>query len=203
MGRLLKHTKIMYHIKCKEKIMGNNLIIVAGLYGSGKSTLVKRLLEDFSDSVEPFIYNVDEKFSNYCRENKVSRTKIIREKFPEMVIEENNLLLEAAMTNRDVIIDKICLSVKGRIIYSEKECLKGYKKICHFILPPQSNEEELILLDRLKKRDQYQGLVSPDGIKESKTLVQIPNLDEGFDEVYYYNILGERLEYIPSYELNA
>ena len=193
-------TKMIENLNTLGNIeMSNNLFIVAGLHGSGKTTLINKMLSEYNEDKLPFIYNPESKFAQFCRDTKTPRAKIIRTKLPEIILEEKQEMIDAISNGRDIFIDRTCLSVKGRIIFRENSRLKNFKKICHFILPPQNEDEDNILLERLKKRDQFDGLVSPDGIKEAKTLVQLPNLDEGYDKVCYYNITGSLLDFVPTY----
>lgn len=182
--------------------MEKKLIIVSGVYGSGKTTLVNKILESYDSSNMPFVFNPEQKFADYCKETKTPRTKVVRDKLPDIILEEKAKMEEAISEGRDIIIDSLCISVKGRIIYREKQTLKDYSKECWYILLPTDESDVNELLTRLKARDPSKGSATADGLKEFRKIAEIPNEDEGFVQVKYFDIYGNEVEYAPSYDYN-
>lgn len=173
------------------------LIIIAGLRESGKTTLRKKMQD-----VDDYVFAPDEKYNQLAQEKDLKKDDIVRKIMPNFYQDEKLKMVEVAKNNQNVIIEVIGLSTKGRSIYKDKECFRHYRKEVWFILPPQNEEEMKELKERISKRKNKSPHTEA-GLKEHLNIIAIPNLDEGFDVVKYFNIYGELTDYNSNvYQIN-
>jgi len=159
------------------------LTVLVGLPGSGKSTSIP---EDF----DGFVYSTDRYIESCAKLNRRTYNDVFQE-FIGPATKHMNEQLELAIRQRaDVIWDQTNMGAKKRLgILSRFP--KTYRKICVCRIPLWDALEWAELDRRILSRE---GKMIPHHIIESMADSYVePTLDEGFDEVHFYDIYGNKL----------
>lgn len=159
------------------------LTVLVGLPGSGKSTSIP---EDF----DGFVYSTDNYIESCAKMNGWSYNFAFQ-KFIEPATKTMNEQVEIAIRQKaDIIWDQTNMSAKKRRgILSRFP--KAYKKICICRVPPADKKEWAELEDRILQRSKNTGKMIPTSILENMAdSYTEPTVEEGFDEVYLYDIYG-------------
>lgn len=166
----------------------NRAIIMAGLPGTGKSTLREKLLEDFSDYV--FIYSTDDYIEDIASIQKTTYSDVFQANIKSATELMNQRLADELNQNTDILWDQTNLNEKKRS-HIIRQFPKNYQVECHCILPPRDVDEESELWRRLESRE---GKSIPENvIRNMWNSFSIPNEQEGFDVIYYYDMYGEKV----------
>jgi tRNA uridine 5-carbamoylmethylation protein Kti12 len=154
------------------------LIVLTGLPGSGKSTLVSKLKKQYPQS---FVYSTDQLIEEWSARMGWSYNMGFEKYIDKATKEMNELVIEALKNKNDIIWDQTNLNSKKRKSIISRFG-NDYKKICICISPPKNNEETVELNNRLNSRV---GKTIPTHVIENMMLKNYvePSLDEGFDEV--------------------
>lgn len=160
------------------------LHVMIGLPGVGKS----RLVDELEKSVlNPFIYSTDSYIETRAKWLKSTYDKEFTDNIKIAISLMNDRLISAIKYSKQIIWDQTNLSSKKRrsIMNSVPET---YTKIGYCILPPFSTEE---MLEWNRRLDSREGKTIPKYIMTSMMgSYQTPSLDEGFDQLYFYNMYG-------------
>ena len=162
-----------------------NLIVLVGLPGSGKSTLVHNVFG--GNRKDYFVYSTD----RYIEDEAAAIGKTYNECFQDFIKDAtsamDNSLKFAIETDQHVIWDQTNMSAKKRRSIVNK-FPKSYHTICRCIAPPRSTEEWNELDRRLASR---LGKTIPDHVMKSMADSYIePELDEGFASIHISDIFG-------------
>jgi tRNA uridine 5-carbamoylmethylation protein Kti12 len=133
----------------------NKFIILSGIPGSGKSTLIAQILKE--ELNKPFIICKDSiRFSILDSEH----TKIyFNSNIEDLVYQISNELIELAiLNNRSIIIDETNESAEIRIKYYEKVMGKEYKIIIH----------QFSNFQKAKKMNRERNRIVPNSVMERK-----------------------------------
>jgi len=168
------------------------LYVMVGLPGSGKSTLLEFVDgPEFDDT--PFVYSTDNYIERCAKMNRKSYNEVFQDFIKPATKHMNEMLILAIKQCADVYWDQTNMSSKKRIgILSRFP--KTYRKVCICRVPPRSDEEWAELNSRILRRAEHTGKMIPPHIVESMADTYVePTLDEGFDEVYLYDIYGNKI----------
>lgn len=175
------------------------LIIIGGMPSTGKTVLRQRIMDHYPDA---HLFCPDEDIENIARQEGISVSKAFKENLFDVTKKAWDNLEVAAQEGKTIIAERVNLSTKARIMFREKSSVKEYEKICHFILPPRNDEEDALLSERLTQR-MGKMLCSADAIREYKHMIQIPNTEEGYSSVHYYDMHGNEVSCELRYEKGA
>jgi predicted kinase len=162
--------------------MMTTLTVLVGLPGSGKSSSIP---EDF----DGFVYSTDKFIEDAAKHFNSTYNEMFKDNIGPATMHMNEQLELAIRQLEDVIWDQTNLGSKKRLgILSRFP--KAYRKVCVCRLPPRNDIEWIELNSRLFGRE---GKTIPRHIVESMADSYVePTLDEGFDEVHFYDIYGTK-----------
>ena len=133
--------------------MSNNMVIMIGIQGSGKSEFYRRNLSD-----------------RYVRVNlDTLKTRN----------NENRLIQKCLEEGCDFAIDNTNPTRQERARYIETAKANGYRVIGYFM---QSRLRECIARNNLREGKER---IPPKAIAATSNKLELPNRDEGFDELYF------------------
>lgn len=166
--------------------------IMVGLPGTGKSTLVHKIIRDMGDHGDGvFVYSTD----NLIQEWSAAMGWTYNfgfSKYIEKATKEMNSSLEVAIKeNRDIIWDQTNLGAKKRKSLIER-LKKKYRIECHCIIPPGGDSQHEDWEFRLGNRPGK--VIPPEIIENMAKTYTVPTLDEGYSVVYKYDMYGNLLE---------
>lgn len=159
--------------------------LMVGLPGTGKSTLVSRLLEENPGA---FLYSTDKYIEDCAKMNRMTYDEAFAEFIDPATTHMNRMLDVAIRCKQDVIWDQTNLGPKkrGKIIRRAKNA--GYTVYCECIAPPVSESDKKEWQRRLENRP---GKTIPDSVMNSMMQSYVePSLDEEFDRVTVYDLYG-------------
>jgi hypothetical protein len=172
------------------------LHLIGGMHESGKTRLRHTITSNYND---PFIYDESERLLNVCKKENISYPKGLKQFLPDIQSDLNSELIEACKNNVPVIVERVLLSVKGRLRFTEMSVLSHYDKLMSFILPPRNVEEEEVFKERIKNR-KNKSTFTEAGYKEAFNLLDVPNLAEGLSNVDYFDLFQNNIEYKNEFE---
>lgn len=160
------------------------LIIMVGLPGTGKSTLVKELTAMDPDA---FVYSTDRLIEEWSAGQGWSYDFGFSKYIDKATQQMNEWLDVAVRDGQNIIWDQTNLGAKKRQGILGRFG-KNWEKECRCILPPRGDSQIEDWHWRLANRP---GKTIPGHIIRNMTeSFSIPRLDEGFDRVYYYDMYG-------------
>lgn len=159
--------------------------IMVGLPASGKSTRVQQMRNIDSDV---FVYSTDNYIEECAKLNGWSYDEAFGE-FIEPATKHMNEMLDVVIKQRqDIIWDQTNLSVKKRSKIVKRMQQAGYNVFCECVLPPEKVDDITEWNHRLHNRA---GKTIPENIITNMVKTySIPTLDEGYDEISFYDIHG-------------
>lgn len=166
------------------------IAVMVGLPGTGKSTLVSNLAKQprFANC---FVYSTDNYIEQYAQEKNSTYDAVFKTVVNEATRVMNDRLDYAMQRGLPVIWDQTNLGIKKRNGILGR-FNKQWSKECHCILPPQGDSQHEDWEWRLGDRP---GKVIPWGIiKSMQDTYVVPKLDEGFDQVYYYDMYSNEVK---------
>lgn len=168
------------------------LYVMVGLPGSGKSTFLE-FIDDPEFNDIPFVYSTDRYIEKVAGLLGRSYNQVFKDYINLATKYMNDMLTTVVKQGTNVYWDQTNMSSKKRIgILSRFP--KTYHKVCYCIVPPRSADEWAELNSRILLRAEHTGKMIPPHIVESMADTYVePTLDEGFDEVYLYDIYGNKI----------
>lgn len=162
-------------------MMMSKMIVMVGLPGSGKSSIVKKLI-----TKDTFVYSTDD----YIEEASAVEGKTYAEGFADhiknatkIMNEHLSVALDAGVT---VIWDQTNLSKKKRAKIIARANQNFYKSYCKYIHVSESDAQ--IITRRLNNRPGK--IISGHVYGVMKSSFQYPTIAEGFADVEIYDING-------------
>lgn len=162
-------------------------VVFVGLPASGKSTMITKL-SDFMKNT--FVYSTDSYIEEVAKQNGLTYNAMFDAEIKHATAYMDEKLAEAIIRRNPIIWDQTNMSDKKRkkIIHKLE---KTHSLNCVCVLPPQNKKEEDELIRRLNNRE---GKNIPDYVINSMLdSFVIPSVDEGFDQVKYYDIYGNSI----------
>ena len=165
--------------------------VMVGLPATGKSTMAEAMLYE---NPLAFVYSTDAFIEECAALNGVTYNDAFTD-FIEPATKSMNERVEVAIrSGQDVIWDQTNTGVKKRTKIVNRMRQAGYRVECHFIRPPEAGHinDQLMWRARLDGRP---GKTILEHIMKNmiENLVE-PTVDEGFDQVYTYNMRGALLK---------
>ncbi len=160
--------------------------VMIGLPGLGKSTIVS----DFYLS-KIFIYSTDNVIENVAKEKGLTYSDVFTDTidYATKVCDEG--LERAIKVGNDLLFDQTNLGAKKRKKIVNKVKPHGYTVWFHVILPPSPTHID-DQVEWKRRLDNRPGKVIPDHVmKAMKENFVIPTEEEGYDEIYFYNMYGQ------------
>lgn len=162
--------------------------VMVGLPASGKSTRVDKMVVMDPDV---FVYSTDQFIEDVAKHFGITYDEAFEDNIKDATDTMNVLFDIAIRSKRNVIWDQTNMGAgkRKRIINRMKQANYTVECVCY--LPPETVEDIAEWGRRLLNRP---GKTIPDHVIENmmKTFV-IPTLDEGFDEITFFNIYGNVL----------
>lgn len=160
--------------------------VMVGFPATGKSTLVDKL---FEENPEAFIFSTDNKIEELSRFNGMTYDEGFETFIGQATTYMENHLSVAIRSNQNIIWDQTNLGAKKRSKIINRMKQSGYHTVCRSIEMPHGFYEVQEWNRRLQSRE---GKTIPKFVIESmiKTY-QRPLLEEGFDDIKYYDMYGE------------
>lgn len=157
-------------------------IVMVGLPASGKSTTA---INWYCNS-QTFIYSTDKYIEECAEANGWTYDQAFAEFIDPATKRMNEQLEIAIRSKQDIIWDQTNLGSKKRSKIVSRMRQSGYYVICVCINPPEVEDEIVEWNRRLHGRP---GKTIPEHIITSMVKnYEPPSIEEGFDEVEYYNI---------------
>lgn len=166
--------------------------IMVGIPGSGKSTLVHKIIRDMGDHGDQvFVYSTDNLVEEYSKAMGWTYNFGFS-KYIDRATKEMNSQLDLAMReNQEIIWDQTNLSAKKRKTLIDR-LKKQYTVECHSVLMPAGDSQYEDWQFRLNNRP---GKTIPAHVIESMSDSYVkPSLSEGFSAVYHYDMYGDLLQ---------
>jgi predicted kinase len=157
--------------------------LLVGLPGSGKSSSIP---EDF----DGFIYSTDNFIESVAKMNHSTYNAMFQDLIGQATSRMDEQLQLAIKQQSNVILDQTNMSTKKRRSMLSR-FPSDYRKICICRVLPRDDLEWKELNRRILSRP---GKMIPSHVIKSMTdsFVQ-PSLNEGFDEIYLFDIYGNEL----------
>ena len=160
---------------------------ICGLPDSGKTKLRNKLASEMDF---PIVFDVEERTREKLSTDKIKWTPSIQS---ECFSLEKADFENALNDKNDIIIERNFLSVKGlEYFFSLLSLIAKYTFHCHFIGAEKTEENYKTLEERMKLRSQNgKNILTSKSLDELLSIMQIPNREEGYDEVRYYDLDGK------------
>lgn len=162
--------------------------VMVGLPATGKSTFIEKIKNE-----DTWIYSTDMYIESVAEENGITYDDAFKTNIDDAKKFNDKKLETMTYLGKDVIWDQTNISKKKRkkIISQMKE--KGYSVECICFLHPEPSKIDDVKMwdERLKSRE---GKTIPQNVISNmiENFV-LPEKDEGFDNVIYYNIHGVKI----------
>lgn len=164
------------------------LYVLVGLPGSGKSSFVKDKFG--TDTTGILVYSTDDYLETLAKQMRKSYNAVFKDNIGYATEHMDALLKAFIEYNADVVWDQTNMSLKKRRSILSK-FPKNYHKTCICRVPPRDEDEWKELHRRILERAEINGKMIPHQIVESMANSYVePTLEEGFDEVYLFDIYG-------------
>ncbi len=166
------------------------LHVMVGLPGTGKSTLIGSIIRDMGDHGDrAFVYSTDNLIEQWSAGQGWTYNFGFSKYIDKAEKEMNSQLKLAISEGRDIIWDQTNTGLKKRKRIVDT-VPKDYNKVCHFIQFPAGDSQNSDWEHRLANRP---GKTIGWGIIENmKQNFVMPSTDEGFSEVFVYDMYGNR-----------
>lgn len=165
--------------------------VMVGLPGLGKSYFVNK----FKDK-ETFVYSTDDALEAKAKELEKTYSEVFDDYIKEVSKDMDFLLGKAIVENKNLIFDQTNLGRKKRLRVINRVLSEGYYVVGNVILPPEnaSTEDNEVWQNRLDERAK-EGKIIPDSLLENmKSSFVIPSMDEGYNELYFYDMYNNQLK---------
>lgn len=152
------------------------IILMVGVAGSGKSTLIKKLLETSGKVYD--IISTDAIIDEMARIEGTTYAALWGDRIEEASLQAGLAFREAILARRNIIWDQTNLKPKKRkvILSQVPNCYRRIAMVCVETLE--------ILKERVLKRGQETGKIIPlDVIETMYEQLVMPTTEEGFDEI--------------------
>jgi len=159
----------------KEMNNTKNAIIMVGLPGSGKSTVV-RLINCCNQYA---VMSLDDIIENYAAQVNKTYSDVFDEYNKRASIQLENNIDRAIVNGKDIIFDQTNLSV-----YSRRRRIRELSN--YTITAIVVTEQESVISERLRIRGELTGKIIPDNvIAGMKSRFEFPSLSEGFNKIIH------------------
>jgi predicted kinase len=173
------------------------LVVLVGLPASGKSTARAEAVATGA-SADSYQYSTDDIVERTAKEAGVEYDEIFADYISAATAEANAEVRQQVKNGRSVLWDQTNMSAKKRAKVLNV-FTKDYRKECICILPPHTADQQIELERRLASRN---GKHIPKFVMTNmlKSFV-LPQLDEGFSRVLYFDIYGVMISTEQAIEL--
>lgn len=176
--------------------------VLAGLPGTGKSTMVKFVIASGMVGSDYFLYSTDRYIEEYANSVGKSYDEVFTDTIHEAKDEMDKQMAVAFVERKPIIWDQTNLSVNKRNSIADKmgvlrlsnsilnnKNVPSYRFECHYIMPPTTEEEIAEWRRRLESRE---GKTIPKNILESMiSSYALPSFDENqFKRIVAYDMYG-------------
>ena len=167
------------------------LYVMAGLPGTGKSTLINSIIQNMGDHGDrAFVYSTDSLIEEWSAGQGWSYNLGFDKYIKQATQQMDSELLIAVNENRDIIWDQTNTGIKKRKSILSR-IPKDYRKECHAIMIPGGDSMNSDWEYRLGNRP---GKTIPDFVIENMTKSYVlPDVSEGFDSVTIYDMYGNKV----------
>ena len=159
--------------------------MMIGLPASGKSTMIEKMKDEFT-----FVYSTDDEITRLSSEVGLTYDQGF-EQFVDEATQNMNAELDFILnkTDKDVIWDQTNLGFKKRANIINHVKKFNFQVRGHCFLPPQSEDDKIEYDLRLASREGK--TIPPHIITSMQKNYVLPNIQEGFDSISFYNIHGD------------
>jgi predicted kinase len=167
-----------------------SVVVLVGLPGSGKSTARARAAE-LGAAASSYHYSTDDLIEAVASAQGTTYAEVFETAIPQATAQADREVKQAIANGQGVIWDQTNMNVKkrGKIL---KKFDDSYRKVCVCMLPPHTALQQIELERRLKSRE---GKHIPKFVMANmlKSFV-LPSTQEGFDQIFYFDIYGKMVE---------
>lgn len=169
--------------------MSTTVVIFVGLPGSGKSTAIKSLVDQYGEQVH--VYSTDNLIEQWAADNGMTYNEGFEKYIKSATTAANNELSEAIRHKRTILWDQTNMSVKKRQSIIGR-FPRTWTKNCMCWVPPRDDAEQAELARRLLSRA---GKTIPDSVMNSmRKSYEQPTAAEGFSRIDLVDIWGNFIE---------
>lgn len=155
-------------------------IVMAGLPGSGKSALTKKIIGENAD--DWFVFSSDARIEEMGKERGLTYSQMFKAEPKIVKIAEAQMmdLLKGAVARRkNIIWDRTCVTKKSRWV--ARNVLPGHNAVCAFLMPPETQADYTLWGNTLDNRP---GKHIPSHVLTSMSVnMEIPEDNEEFSKV--------------------
>jgi predicted kinase len=164
--------------------------VMVGLPALGKSTFIASLKTN-----DNWIYSTDMFIDAVAEDNGITYSEAFASNIQTATEFNEQKLQTMIRLQRDVIWDQTNLGIGKRRKIIDRMKQAGYAVNCICLLPPEPGhlDDQEVWSFRLNNRP---GKVIPNHVIANmlETFV-VPTIDEGFDNIHYYNMYGAEINY--------
>ena len=163
------------------------VVLLAGLPGSGKSTYIQKNLQGFH------VHGIDRILDEWAADQGVTYDELWNQGFAKDAKKHANIQLRQAVNDgKSIVCDMTNMTPKIRKRFLKQIPEDYRKKTCVCFLPPVNDTQQAELDKRLANRP---GKTIPRKVMENFAAAFLPpSHDEGWTKIKYYNIFGSETD---------